>query len=76
LQQRLVMSHIPVKDENKFLLRMSRHKYDKDQQSAKKGTITYKNINNPHLAIWATQLRGYTHRTNAEQVNIVKIQTD
>jgi hypothetical protein len=42
----------------------------------KKGTITYKNINNPHLAIWATRLRGYTHRTNAEQVSIVKIQTD
>jgi hypothetical protein len=34
------------------------------------------NINNPHLAIWATQLRGYTYQTNAEQVSIVKIQTD
>jgi len=42
----------------------------------KKGTITYKNINNPHLAIWATRLRGYTHRKNAEQVSIVKIRTD
>jgi len=29
--------------------------YDKDQQSVKKGTITYKNINNPHFAIWATR---------------------
>jgi len=35
-----------------------------------------KDINNPHLAILAAQRRGYTHRTNTEQVSIVKIQTD
>jgi hypothetical protein len=42
----------------------------------KEGAITYKNINNPHPAIWATRLRGYTHRKNAEQAGIVKIQAD
>jgi hypothetical protein len=35
-----------------------------------------KNINNPQLTILATRLRDYTHRTNAKQVSIVKIQTD
>jgi len=39
---------------------LSQAQYDKDQQSAKKRTITYKNINNPHISIWATRLRGYT----------------
>jgi hypothetical protein len=49
--------------------------YDKVQQSAKKGTITYKNITRTS----PSGLHGFEaipNRTNAEQVSIVKMQTD
>ena len=41
--------------------------------SAVYNSNTCKNINNPHLAIWDTQLRGYVHRINAEQVSILTL---